>query len=130
MVVITEKPHLFLKPRRRVKKCVVYEYWTLEKSVRTAEGPRHRTVGMLGTLPGLGEVAQIGWEYIEEILDGCRHLLDLLRQETRTPSWARVDTSRLRVERLRKFGEVYLSLALWRRLKLDAFFNEAMEPER
>jgi hypothetical protein len=113
-----------------VKKCVVYEYWTLEKSVRTAEGPRHRTVGMLGKLPGLGEVAQIGWEYIEEILDGCRHLLDLLRQETRTPSWARVDTSRLRVERLRKFGEVYLSLALWRRLKLDAFFNEAMEPER
>ena len=34
------------------------------------------------------------------------------------------------MERLRRFGDVYLGLALWRRLKLDAFFNEAMEPGR
>ena len=46
------------------------------------------------------------------------------------PAWATVDTSRARVERLRRFGEVYLGLALWRRLELDAFFDEAMEESR
>lgn len=35
-----------------------------------------------------------------------------------------------RVERLRRFGEVYLGLALWKRLKLEAFFDEVMEPGR
>ena len=41
-----------------------------------------------------------------------------------------VDTSRARVERLRHFGEVYLGLALWRRLKLDMFFGEVIEEGR
>ncbi len=130
MVVAIENRLVFLKPHRREKKGVVYEYWTLEESVRTVEGPRHRTVATLGKLPGLEEEARVGWEHIGEILDGRGHQLDLLRREPSPPAWARVDTSRLRVERLRKFGEVYLGLALWRRLKLDAFFSEAMEPGR
>lgn len=118
---------VFLKPHRRKKNGVVYEYWTLEESVRTARGPRHRTVATLGKLPGLDEQARVGWEHIAEILEGRSHQFDLLREEPEPPQWARVDTSRTRVERLRKFGEVYLGLALWRRLKLDAFFDDAME---
>ena len=93
-------------------------------------GPRHRTVATLGKLPGLDEEARVGWEHIGEILDGRGHQLGLLRREPSPPQWARVDTSRMRVERLRKFGEVYLGLALWRRLKLDAFLDEAMTPGR
>jgi hypothetical protein len=31
---------------------------------------------------------------------------------------------------LRRFGEVLLGPALWRRLKPDAFFNQAMAPGR
>jgi len=34
------------------------------------------------------------------------------------------------VERLRDFGAAYLGLALWRRLGLDAFFDEAIEAGR
>lgn len=117
---------MFLKPHRRAKNGVVYEYWTLEESVRTAAGPRHRTVATLGKLPGLDEETRVGWEHIGEILDGRCHQLDLLRQAPTPPQWARVDTSRTQVERLRRFGEVYLGLALWRRLRLDAFFDEAM----
>ena len=88
---------MFLKPHRRVKNDVVYEYWTLEESVRTAVGPRHRTVATLGKLPGLDEKTRVGWEHIGEILDGRSHQLDLLRQEPAPPAWARVDTSRMRV---------------------------------
>ena len=121
---------VFLKPHRRVKNGATYEYWTLEESVRTASGPRHRTVATLGKLPGLDEQARVGWEHIGEILDGRCHQLSFLREEPAPPAWARVDTSRVRVERLRKFGEVYLGLVLWRRLKLGQFFDEAMERGR
>ena len=121
---------MFLKPHRREKNGVVYEYWTLEESVRTPAGPRHRTVATLGKLPGLNEEARVGWEHIAELLDGRSHQFALLEEEPEPPSWARVDTSRVRVERLRKFGEAYLGLALWRRLRLDAFFDAAMEEGR
>ncbi len=121
---------MFVKPNRKTCDGVTYEYWSLVESVRTADGPRQRTVATLGKLPGLDEEARVGWEHIGEILDGRVHQWDLLRAEPDPPAWATVDTSRMRVERLRRFGEAYLGLALWRRLKLDGFFDEAMEEGR
>lgn len=121
---------MYLRRHRRKKQGEVYEYWTLVESVRTVEGPRQRTVATLGKQPGLDERTRVGWEHIGEILDGRSHQFDLLHREPTLPQWARVDASRARVERLRKFGEVYLGLALWRRLRLDAFFDEAMERGR
>ncbi len=121
---------MFLKPNRKKSGGVTYEYWTLVESVRTSAGPRQRTVATLGKLPGLDEETCLGWEHIRDVLDGRLHQLDLLRAQPDPPQWARVDTSRARVERLRRFGEVYLGLALWRRLKLDAFFDDTIEPGR
>lgn len=121
---------MFLRRNRRVAGGETYEYWTLVESVRTKDGPRQRTVATLGKLPGLDAEARMGWEHIRDVLDGRLRQCDLLRAEAEPPQWATVDTSRARVERLRRFGEVYLGLALWRRLKLDAFFDEAMEPGR
>lgn len=121
---------MFLRRHSRKKKGETYEYWTLVESVRTKEGPRQRTVATLGKLPGLDAEARIGWEHIRDVLDGRWRQCDLLRADTEPPAWATVDTSRVRVERQRRFGEVYLGLALWRRLKLDAFFDGAMPPGR
>jgi len=121
---------MFLRSHTRKKNGTVYEYWTLEESVRTQEGPRQRTVATLGKLPGLDDETRIGWEHIRDVLDGRLAQGDLLCRDPEAPVWARVDTSRARVERLRRFGEVYLGLALWRRLKLDAFFDEAMPEGR
>jgi transposase len=121
---------MFLRAHRREKNGTSYEYWTLEESVRTSEGPRQRTVATLGKLPGLNEEARIGWEHIRDLLDGRLNQGDLLRASPEPPMWAMVDTSRARVERLRRFGEVYLGLALWRRLKLDAFFDAALPEGR
>ena len=121
---------MFLRRHCRKKNDESYEYWTLVESVRTQAGPRQRIVATLGKLPGLDAEARIGWEHIRDILDGRQCQQDLLRQASDPPQWATVDTSRTRVERLRHFGEVYLGLALWRRLKLDAFFAEAMGPGR
>jgi transposase len=121
---------VYLRRNRRKRGDETYEYWTLVESVRTQEGPRQRIVATLGKLPGLDEEVRVGWEHIGELLDGRLHQSDLLRAEPEPPAWATVDTSRARVERLRRFGEVYLGLALWRRLELDAFFDEAMEESR
>lgn len=121
---------MYLRRHCRRKEDETYEYWTLVESVRTPEGPRQRIVATLGKLPGLAEEARVGWEHIRDVLDGRLKQGDLLRREPDPPLWATVDTSRARVERLRRFGEVYLGLALWRRLRLDAFFCEAMEPGR
>ncbi len=121
---------MYLRRNRRKRDGETYEYWTLVESVRTKEGPRQRIVATLGKLPGLDEEARVGWEHIRDVLDGRLCQQDLLQQASDPPQWATVDTSRTRVERLRRFGEVYLGLALWRRLKLDAFFDEAMGPGR
>jgi len=121
---------MYLRPHRKQINGETYEYWTLVESVRTPLGPRQRTVATLGKLPGLDEQARVGWEHIAEVLDGRSHQPELFEADPAPPAWARVDTSRTRVERLRKFGEVYLGLALWRRLKLDAFFDDAMEAGR
>jgi transposase len=119
---------MYLRPHRRKKGEHTYEYWTLVESVRTTAGPRQKTVATIGKLPGLDEETRVGWEHIGGILNGRLHQRDFLEIELEPPAWATVDTSRMWVDRLRHFGEVYLGLALWRRLKLDAFFDEAMAP--
>ncbi len=122
---------MFLRRHTRRKKGETYEYWTLVESARTARGPRQRIVATLGKLPGLDKENRVGWEHIADILDGKTHQQDFLKPaQPDPPEWATVDLKALRVERLRRFGEVYLGLALWRRLGLDNFFKNSMEPGR
>ncbi|TFH12410.1 MAG: hypothetical protein E4H02_13080, partial [Lentisphaerales bacterium] len=114
-------------PHRRTKNGAVYEYWSLVKSVRTERGPRQKIVASIGKMPGLDRRIRMGWEQIGAALDGRVRQADLFEDHSLDePEWATVDISRLRVERLRDFGDVYLALALWRRLRLDQFFNEQM----
>jgi transposase len=121
---------MFLRRHKRVKGTGEYEYWSLVESVRTARGPRQRVVATLGKLPGLDAPTRVGWEHMGEILSGQAKPADFLESRPEPPQWARVNVKALRVERLRRFGDVYLGLALWRRLGLDAFFHEAMAPGR
>ena len=121
---------MFLKRSRRKKKGETYESWSLVESVRTSLGPRQRVVATLGKLPGLDEGVRVGWEHIGDILNGKARTADFFGTPPDPPEWARVNIKGVRVERLRSFGSAYLGLALWRRLKLDSFFGDAMEPGR
>lgn len=108
-----------------------YGYWSLVESVRTARGPRQRIVASIGKLPGLDEEERIGWEEIGRILTGRpNHQDSLFEKAEEAPSWATVDISRVSVERLRSFGDVYLALLLWHRLGFTEFCNEHMTEGR
>lgn len=117
---------MYLRPHKKTKNGTVYEYWSLVKSVRTERGPRQRTVASIGKMPGLDRRNRLGWDQIGAALDGRVRQTDLFEDDRDEPEWATVDVSRVRVERMRDFGDVYLALALWRRLRLDQFFDDQM----
>jgi transposase len=104
-----------------------YAYWSLVESVRTARGPRQRIVATIGKLPGLDREERVGWDEIGRILSGKpRPEPGLFHQVEEPPSWATVNISGVKVERLRHFGDVYLGLLLWHRLDLADFCRETM----
>lgn len=113
---------MYLRRHIRKKNKTDYECWSLVESVRTLQGPRQRIVATLGKLPGMDKGELIGWEEIGRILDGKpKPEPDLFEQEETIPQWATIDLKRVSVERLRHFGDVYLGLALWKKLGLEDF---------
>ena len=49
---------------------------------------------------------------------------DFFEKEKEVPEWATVNTRGIQIERMRRFGDVYLGLVLWKRLKLDEIFEK------
>ena len=127
---------MFLRRNRREHGGEVYEYWTLVESVRTTRGPRQRVVATLGKLPSLDQEEKRGWEEVARLLDGREassqpEFFEPSNQGTSSgPQWAEVDLRGLRVERVREFGNVFLGLALWRRLGLHEMLGQWIESGR
>jgi hypothetical protein len=123
---------MYLRPNKRIKGGASYEYWTLVETVRTARGPRQRIVGTLGKSPGMDQQERIGWEEVGAILSGHspERQGELFTPTPEPPDWATVDLRSVKAERLRRFGDVYLALAMWRRLGLDRLLLERMLPSK
>lgn len=129
---------MFLRRNRRTYQGETYEYWSLIRTVRTAKGPRHQIVAHLGKSPGLDADKRLGWEQVADLLEGRdtpRPVQGRLGEPLPpapppTRQWMHVDVRGLRVERVRDFGEVYLALALWRRLGLHTLLRDLIEPGR
>lgn len=121
---------MFLRRKTKKSRGIGYSYWHLCATVRTARGPRQRVVASLGKLDE-AEVAGLreGWDDLTALLRGeapspRSTTADLPGLAPESPpaasaQWERADVRGLRVERTRDFGESYLGLALWHRLKLD-----------
>ncbi len=102
-------------------------YWALVESVRTARGPRHRLLSYLGEL---NATEQEGWAKLRERFD-APPLFALERDQAAAqavPDQVRVDLGRVRVERVREFGVVWLGLWLWQKLRLDELLAHQMPP--
>ncbi len=116
--------------RRRIRGAD-YVYWTLVECVRTARGPRQRVVATIGKMSDLKKEERVGWEEISRVLSGePAKPTDLFKEEKDVPEWATVNTRGIQIERMRRFGDVYLGLALWKRLKLDQIFEKLQEEGR
>lgn len=123
---------MFLRRKNKKVRGVGYSYWHLCETVRTARGPRQRVVASLGKLDER-EVAGLrgGWDDLPALLRGetpprrasTAELPGIEGAAAHVPApaaqWEQADVRGLRVERTRDFGESYLGLALWHRLRLD-----------
>jgi transposase len=111
---------MFLKRITVRKDGKVHTYWALIESIRTARGPRHRTVTYLGEL---GPSERAGWAEVRRILEGIPDpspdLFDRAEVSDPVPEHVEVKVRGVQVERTRDFGDVYLGWVLWRALKLD-----------
>lgn len=120
---------MFLRQHGRVRNGREHSYWSLVETVRTADGPRQRTLCYLGELNGS---AHVRWQKTVEVFNqqGESTQLKLFPSEVEVPAdahVARVLVKKVRVERTRKFGDCYVGLELWKRLLLDDFFAQHMD---
>jgi transposase len=120
---------MFLKAHPRSKDGKQHRYYSLVESVRTSRGPQHRTLAYLGELNGSAETA---WRKTIAVFNGegteCQ--LELFPSDAPVlPSGERVVQvvlDRVRWERPRDFGEVFLAQHLWKLLGLDELLSERM----
>jgi len=106
---------MYLRHTIRRKDGKVHRYWRLVRSVRVGRRVIQQTVAQLGELDEQGQIEAralarrlIGAPEESPLFeDGSEHLT------------APVRLKGVRVERSRRFGDVYLALALWRGLGLE-----------
>jgi transposase len=123
---------MFLRAHQRSKDGKDHSYWSLVETVRTASGPRQRTLCYLGELNGS---AQARWLKSVEVFNeqGEAQQLKLFPShiEVRDDDLqvARVLVHRVRLERTRQFGGCFLGWELWKGLELNRFFELTMDEE-
>ena len=123
---------MFLRVNRRRKDGKEHTYWSLVETIRTAAGPRQRTLCYLGELNGSG---QARWLKTIAVFNeqGESRQLRLFPSEIEPPEndphVARVLLQQVRLERARQFGNCFLGLELWRRLGLDRVLEESLDGE-
>jgi len=123
---------MFLRSHRRSKDGKQHSYWSLVETVRTPDGPRQRRLCYLGEL---NDSARSRWLKTIEVFnaEGESTQLKLFPSEVEPPEndpdVARVLLKKVRLERTRQLGPCYLGWELWRRLKLDEFFQGAIDTD-
>src|SRR5260370_10436875 len=123
---------MFLRPNHRGKDGKDHTYWSLVETVRAPDGPRQKTICYLGEL---NSSAQARWLKTVEVFNdqGDAQQLKLFPSHVAAPDddpqVARVLLNKVRLERTRAFGSGFLRLNIWKRLELDSFFYQAVDPQ-
>jgi transposase len=105
-----------------------HTYWRLVRSVRHGRKVRQETVAQLGELDAQGRAdAQA---LARHITGRGGEQRDLFEEPAPMPAKVEVRLDRVRLERARDFGDVWLGWTLWRALKFDEFCAEHMPEGR
>jgi len=106
---------MYLRHTTRRKDGKVHRYWQLVRSVRVGRKVVQQTVAHLGELDAQGRARA---KALARAITGDRAQADLFIAED-TDEVISVRLKRIRLERGRRFGDVWLGWTLWRALRLD-----------
>jgi len=110
---------MFLKRISLDKDGKRHEYWALVESVRTERGPRHRVVSYLGDMDEAGRLE------VHAAAEGQTPVQESLFEKPQ-PEWVEVNVRKVRVERPRRFGDVWLALELVKKLGLGELLDRLL----
>ena len=117
---------MYLRHTTRRKDGKVHRYWQLVRAVRVGRKVVQQTVAHLGELDAEGRARAKA--LARAITGGCEQA-DLFSVDARDDVIP-VRLKRIRLERSRRFGDVWLGWTLWRALKLDAVLGRLVPEGR
>jgi transposase len=117
---------MYLRHTTRRKDGKVHKYWRLVRSVRVGRKVVQQTVAQLGELDAEGRARA---KALARAITGEREQSDLFPVDPADDAVA-VRLKRIRLERGRTFGDVWLGWTLWRALKLDAVLAQLVPEGR
>lgn len=119
---------MYLRHSTVTKNGKQHTYWRLVRSVRIGAKVRQETVAQLGELDAKGRARASAL---------ARHFLgeraeqpDLFEEASAEVEFAQVAVDKVRVERGRVFGDVWLAWLLWKAVGLDTLCREVMSAGR
>lgn len=111
---------MFLRKTSLRRNGKLHDYWALVESIRTERGPRQRIVSYLGDMD---EAGRLGVHHaVDKDLTDEPSLFD----ETSLPQWVEVNIRKVRTERSRRFGDVWLALELIKKLGINDLLNRVI----
>lgn len=113
---------MYLRHSTVTKNGKTHTYWRLVRAVRVGRKVRQETVAQLGELDAPGRIAA---RQLADSLIGLEQQPGLFDDDLPTEPIA-VDPRRLRLERGRSFGDVWLACKLWQALGLDRWLHERL----
>jgi hypothetical protein len=113
---------MFLRQSIIRKDGKTHKYWRLVRSVRVGKKVRQETVVQLGELTKSGCLRA---RALLQRLGGQKETPDLFDQPL-DKEVAEIRLNGVRMERVKRFGDVWLGQRLWRMAKLDDFFDKAI----
>jgi Transposase DDE domain len=114
---------MYLRHGKVQKNGKTHTYWRLVRSVRRGGKVVQETVAQLGELDEQGRARA---REVAHAITGGREQCELFETPCPTSEPAPVQLDKVRLERGRRFGDVWLRWMLWRALELDAFCEARM----
>lgn len=114
---------MYLRHGKVRKNGKTHTYWRLVRSVRRGGKVVQETVAQLGELDEQGRARA---REVARAITGGREQCELFETPCPTNEPAAVQLDKVRLERGRQFGDVWLGWTLWQALELDAFCEAKM----
>ena len=123
MILGAESTPVYLRHSTTCKDGKTHTYWRLVRSVRRGRKVVQETVAHLGELDAQGRARARG---LALRITGRTEQYELFEPSAGASATVAVQLDRIRLERSRRFGDVWLGWTLWRALGLERFCTEQL----